>query len=372
MSSEGFSITEADLEALALGAAVLGTGGGGSPYIGKLRLRELLRQGKTVTVVPLQSLPPDALVVSVGGIGAPVIGIEKLERGDECLQSLRALEHATGQKAAALIAAEIGGANSIEPMIVAAQTGLPVLDADGMGRAFPEAQMTTFFIYGHVPYPAALADDKGNQVVLQQVVDMYWLERFARTITVDMGASAGFSLPPMRADYLQRYAIPDTVTQALEIGRTVQRARQEHRNPITALCEEHDGIHLFSGKITDVRRELKGGFAVGEVKLEGMDAYRGESASINIQNENLVLRRGSEVIACVPDLIMILDVDTAEPITTEVLRFGQRVAVLGFPCHPLLKTPEALEVVGPAAFGYPEIPYRPLVKGGRAYAVSAR
>jgi uncharacterized protein len=62
----------------------------------------------------------------------------------------------------------------------------------------------------------------------------------------------------------------------------------------------------------------------------------------------------------VPDLIMNLDLETGEPLTTEVLRYGQRVAVIGLPVHPLLKTPEALKVVGPAAFGYPELTYVPL------------
>jgi uncharacterized protein len=62
----------------------------------------------------------------------------------------------------------------------------------------------------------------------------------------------------------------------------------------------------------------------------------------------------------VPDLICIVDLDTAEPVTTEVIRYGLRVAVLGIPAPKMLKSPEALEVVGPAAFGYPDVPYRPL------------
>jgi DUF917 family protein len=36
------------------------------------------------------------------------------------------------------------------------------------------------------------------------------------------------------------------------------------------------------------------------------------------------------------------------------------VVVVGIPAPELLKTPEALDVVGPAAFGYPEVQYRPL------------
>ncbi len=56
---------------------------------------------------------------------------------------------------------------------------------------------------------------------------------------------------------------------------------------------------------------------------------------------------------------MILDVDTGHAITTDVLRYGQRIAVLALPCHPLLRTPEALAVVGPHAFGL-DVEYRPL------------
>ena len=62
----------------------------------------------------------------------------------------------------------------------------------------------------------------------------------------------------------------------------------------------------------------------------------------------------------VPDLIMNLELDTGEPITTEILRYGQRVAVIGLPAHELLKSPQALDVVGPKAFGYPELAFTPL------------
>ncbi len=41
-----------------------------------------------------------------------------------------------------------------------------------------------------------------------------------------------------------------------------------------------------------------------------------------------------------------------EAVATEELRYGLRLAVLLLPAHPLLKTPEALRVVGPQAFGY--------------------
>jgi DUF917 family protein len=66
------------------------------------------------------------------------------------------------------------------------------------------------------------------------------------------------------------------------------------------------------------------------------------------------------VLAVVPDLICIVDEDTAEPITTEIVRYGLRVVVLGIPAPAMLKTQEALRVIGPAPFGYPDVAYKPL------------
>ena len=167
MSRDAYPVREADLLPLALGAALLGTGGGGNPYIGMLRLRELLRPAMWSSVLPLEAMGDDDYVGSVGGIGAPVVGIEKIKQGEECLRALRAVEEAAGVKVSSLISAEIGGSNSIEPILTAAKAGLPVVDGDGMGRAFPEVQMSTFFIYGMDPSPGAIADDKGNVVVFR-------------------------------------------------------------------------------------------------------------------------------------------------------------------------------------------------------------
>lgn len=353
-------IMDADLEALAIGAAILGTGGGGNPYLGKLRAQELLKRGQEIRILPFEELRDDDVIVSVGGIGAPVVGIEKIEKGDECYLALKAVEAFSKTRVTALIPAEIGGSNSIEPLLAASHANLPVVDGDGMGRAFPEVQMSTFFIYGLRPYPAALADEKGNQVVLGHVQDMHALERFARTIAVDMGATAGFALPPMSGLDIRRTAVPHTVTQALGLGRAVLEARAKRQNPIERILEVTAGRLLFEGKIVDVNRQVVKGFARGVARLHGINSFSGSELTVDIQNENLIARRDGQVIAVVPDLISMIDIDTAEPTTTETIRYGFRVAVIGMPAHPLLKTPEALEVIGPKAFGYPDVNHQPL------------
>jgi len=63
---------------------------------------------------------------------------------------------------------------------------------------------------------------------------------------------------------------------------------------------------------------------------------RGATLTIDFQNENLIARQqgsdgGERILAVVPDLICIVDSETAAPVTTEVLRYGLRVTVLGIP-----------------------------------------
>ena len=72
-----------------------------------------------------------------------------------------------------------------------------------------------------------------------------------------------------------------------------------------------------------------------------------------------VARVGGEVLSVVPDLICILDAETAEPITTEELRYGQRVRVMAVTVPPIMRTPEALAVWGPRTFGF-DVDYTPM------------
>jgi DUF917 family protein len=360
--------THAHLEPLAIGAGILGTGGGGSPYLSKIIVGQMLKDGYEVPVVSLADLSDDAFVASTGGVGAPTVGVERMTEGEEMLRALRALERHTGHAATHMIAAEIGGGNAISPIKVAIQAGLPVVDGDGMGRAFPELQMDTYCIYGVPPTPSAISDVRGHIAIFDAIDDARDLERYVRQVTVQMGGGAGAAGPLMTGEDARRTAIPGTLTFAVQIGQTVLEARREHADPVAAVLDLADGVRLFSGKIVDVDRRFVSGFARGTLQLEGVAEDTGRSLGIEFQNENLVATDDEGAVLCsVPDLICIVDAETAEPITTEMLRYGLRVAVIGIPAPHLIATPEALEVVGPAAFGYPEVEYTPLpgVYGGK-------
>lgn len=355
-------VEEADLEALALGAGVLGAGGGGNPYYLFLTVRELLRAGRALQVMAVEELPADACVVDCFGMGAPTVSYEKPCQGEELLRALRALEHHLGRRATAVIGGEIGGGNAFSPLLLGAQAGLPVVDGDGMGRALPELQMLSFLIYGRPPAPAVLADDKGNVVLLTALRDVSWLEPLARDVTVRMGGTAGVVSCPMGREEVRATCLPGSISRARALGLAMLEARRTGTSAVEAARQAAGGVCLFIGKVVDVERRTRAGFALGRMVLEGLEQDTGLRMEIEFQNENLVARRDGVIACTVPDLICVLDSEDGEPLSTEVLRYGLRASVLGLPAPSQLTTPRALQVVGPRAFGY-ALDYQPLLAG---------
>jgi uncharacterized protein len=351
-------LTTDQLDALTVGASFLGTGGGGDPYIGSLMARQALDTHGPVTVIDPEDLPDDSLCVMSAVMGAPTVLVEKLPGGNEQEAALHALEKRLGRAVTHIISAEVGGLNSVMPIVAAAMTGLPLVDCDAMGRAFPEIQMSTPTLHGIRATPMAIADDKGNSVVLD-AIDNHWTERIARSVTIDMGAAAFIALFPQTGAEVKQAMIPGTLALAERIGGAVLNARAEKSDPVEAAIAATGGFRLFDGKIVDVERRTVEGFARGEVTIDGIGDRTGSGLVIQFQNENLIAMADGSVIATVPDLITVIEADTGRPITTEELRYGHRVAVVGVPCDPQWRTERGLDLVGPRYFGY-DLDYRPV------------
>jgi uncharacterized protein len=345
-------LTETDIDRIALGAGILGTGGGGSPYLGMLMAKEQLREGRSIRMIRPCDLDPAAFVLPLGNIGAPTVSIEKIEEGDEGVRCLRAIEQHTGRRVDAVIADEIGGSNGLAPMITAAKLGLPVVDADGMGRAFPEVQMTTFFIHGQASQPAVLADALGNVIIVTESTSPDMLEKLMRAGTVAMGCSAHMSTAPMTGDFVRRFGVPHTVSQAWTLGDTVFAARAAKSDPVEALIAQTGGSLLLRGKVSDVGRRIDTGFVRGSLTVTGLETFSGRELHIDIQNEYLIATENGKVLAMIPDLICIVDSETGRPISTEEQRYGLRISVIAIPAPALLRSELALHSVGPRAFGY--------------------
>ena len=353
-----WELTAADLSDLARGATLLGTGGGGDPYIGQKLVEQVLGE-RSLTILDPDEIADDLFVIPTAQMGAPTVMVEKIPAGTEPSLSLRILEEHLGRKAQATMPIECGGINSMIPLIVAAETGLPVVDADGMGRAFPELSMETFAVYGVNGSPLALAGERGERILIDTGDDNRQMESLARAVTIRLGGVGHIAEYAMTGAEVRRTAVPRTLSMALSIGRAIREAREANRSPFeaieTALAPTlYSHVRtLFEGKVIDVDRRTTEGFAKGVAKIAALDGGSTE-LEIRFQNENLIALRDGEMVAIVPDLICVVEADTAEPITTEGLRYGQRVRVLGISTPGLMRTPEALATFGPPAFGLTE------------------
>ena len=341
-----------DIESLAVGAWVLGTGGGGNPYLPLLNMRALYREGHCVQLMQAADLADDDLVAGAGGMGAPLVGIERMGDPYTLTRAVRAMETHIKRRFTALMSVEIGGGNGVRPLMAAALMNLPVVDSDPMGRAYPEGQMTSTAIGGLAPCPISLVDVRGLESIVHSTPNAKWTERVARKICIEYGSTASMCTPPRTGAEIKKWGIHGTTTKAIRIGETVRRAQRLHEDAVAAILAVEPGVLLFKGKVIDVARRVTEGYLRGVLGIDGLDEFRGVVMRIDFQNEWIVAYRDGEPLAMTPDLICVIDTVSGEAIGTETLRYGQRATVIALPAPPVLLTPKGLEHVGPRAFGY--------------------
>lgn len=349
------AIGQKELEWLTLGASVFGGGGGGDPLMGYLMAGQALGPDGSVPLVDLDDLDDDGLILPVAMVGAPTVMTEKFLSGDEGDRLRSELEQALGRTVSAVCCAELGGINGVIPLTWAVRSGLPMVDCDLMGRAFPELQMTTAALAGIDISPVVITDERGN-IVTFKTINAMWAEKMVRTVVGSMGGEASICCYPMTVAQAKAATVPRSVSRAIAVGRALLEATDD---PTASLCASVEGFALVEGKIIDVERQTTEGFSRGAVTIEGSGSDSGRLLRMEFQNENTVVLESGKVLASVPDIITAVDVHTARPIVTELLRYGQRVSIVALPCDLVWRTEAALAVVGPRAFSY-EIDYVPV------------
>jgi len=361
------SITAAELDDLAAGAAFLATGGGGDPYVATLATRAVLDTHGAVELIKVADVRDDAFVAAIGGVGAPTVSLELLPSIDDPARALRAFEEQVGRKVDALVSFEVGGGNSMIPLMAAAYNGIPVIDGDGMGRALPEAQMMSYAIAGVSPTPAIALDYAGNTCTLNTDTTLTY-ERHIRALAQAMGGMITTVEHPMSGAELKSSIVPGTISFSIKLGRLLREKRGSAHQMLPLLKPLFEGPlygslhHLYTGKVANYESRIIGGYDVGEARIEPFSNSTGatrDALTVSVKNEYLLARLGPQVIASVPDLITIVDFETSEPINAERLRYGQRVTVIGVGCPGFYRSTNALQVVSPNCFGFDEA-YSPI------------
>lgn len=368
-------ISATDLEWIASGCKVLGCGGGGDPYQQYLKIKSIEENspGSIKVVAPL-SLPHGSTIGWTGCLGSPEVSMERME-ADECnkahdeLSRVMQLPPVDG-----FLALEIGGGNGMVNLEVAAAHGVPCVDADYMGRAYPTDWQTTVNVYGTAKgealLPATIASGDGSFMTMTASRTDKLVDSALRAATVEMGCRAGMAGPPKSARVVQEQAVLNTVSLAWWIGRAIaleKNVADRAKRIVEAVGGSASAKILAEGKITNVERVLKTGHTYGVVEIDGT-LSDGSKATVRIpfKNENaFVEAKGIDgtisILASVPDLIVVLDLETGSGLGTPEYKYGLKVAVIAIAASPRwTDTPRGLELGGPASMGFGDVEYKPI------------
>lgn len=363
------------IQEINLGASILATGGGGDPEIGLLWAYNVLDEGKTIVMIDPEDVPDDILAASCACLGAPVVLTEKPPSYDVLNNAIRKLQQYAGRELEATIPLECGGVNSTVAYAAAGEFEVPVIDVDGMNRAFPELQMTSWATSGVNSSPTVSCDERGNVTVIDTNVDDRMAENIARRTAMAYGGNSWIATYMMTGKQIKDSSILYSQSIAWELGKAVMYAREKHLDPVEEMLENLKrtrnviGMRVFKGKIVDISREFGGestkGFSLGRIKIEGLEEYKGRIAEIDFQNEWLNLRIDGKIRCLPPDLIAIVDSETGEPIRSDIMKYGYRGSIVLIPAHERMRTPRGIEMFGPRYFGYDTdyVPVEELNKG---------
>ncbi|WP_167950823.1 DUF917 family protein [Brevibacterium marinum] len=333
-----WSLSPDDFDSLAAGAALLGSGGGGDGRIGQ-NLLSILPPETRVTVVSAEELPCDAGVVHVGTVGSPDVVSERLLDPADFARAAETVADLVGRDIDAIGCIEIGGLNTLISVLVSAHIGVPIVDGDLMGRAFPRIHMTLLSAHGRRSTPLSLVSPSRDVAVLKDGSPRR-LEAMLSAIVSSMGGAAALAVYPVLAAELRQIGMGSSLSHCLDIGRAFRR--NMHRKT-TELTELIGGQLVAEGVVEEVRN--------GDLSsLTVVNDLRRSAARIDFMDEFLAVTVDGTSVASTPKIIIVVDRTTNRPLRCDEVTRGLSVVVSTLPT--IHEWPEgALSLVGPEAFG---------------------
>lgn len=327
------SLVRENMIDISVGGGLLGAGGGGSVREGSKLVDRILQFGTSVDLATVDEIDDDAWGAVIAGMGSPVAS-KSNPRTYSPTWAMEALAEALDFEPGFVIPFETGAGNSLTPMQVGIQKGIPVVDGDPVGRAVPQIDMTTFHLAGIPISPLGLANEANITAVLR-TEHPYDMERVARAIASELGGVAAIACYAMQGRDMKRHIIRDTTTLCESIGETIRQTRLAGGDVADSLVARFDGYLLGRGRVTSIRSETRGGFDFGFVEVAGELPLE-----VSFQNENMVATRDGTILATVPDLICAVDGEGV-PMTNADIVEGMEIAYLGMAADPAFRTPQA-------------------------------
>jgi DUF917 family protein len=294
---------------------------------------ELTRIGE-VPVHDVADLPEEALCLPVAQIGSSTRRSERLPVGDELPRLMAAAEREHGRPVGALAWLEAAGSNLFVPLLASALTGIPLVDADGMGRAYSSIVQTSYEVHGVPASPVILVGATGETIVIRAASAQ--LEPLVRPAVETLGgwAMAGWYAQPV--GHLRTSAITGTLERAYRQGRALLR----HGAP-------QEGRLLLTGRVTSIEQMAESGRSLVVTSAGEPERF----LRIVARDVCLLALLDGQPVAAVPQIISVVSHGLGRPVNVEDLSPGQSVDVWAVTPPSLWTTQPAAGLVGPRAHG---------------------
>ncbi|MEV5410992.1 DUF917 domain-containing protein [Thermopolyspora sp. NPDC052614] len=351
----------AEVDDLARGTALLGSGGGGQTDLAARVLRRSLAGGR-IPLLEIGDVGEGGHVVPVGLVGAVSVFTERLPSGGEWTPVMAAILERTRVAPVGVIAIEVGGVNGIVVFVAAAELGLPVIDADLQGRALPRLDQMSVAALGEPVTPLAIGDAGGRILILDGMPSSAG-ERIIRSALSEFGGWAAFAMRPLPVADLHRLTIPGSLGRALRLG--ARHAAWTRDADPHAMAAALGARVLVAGRVLDVvRHRATAGFGRGSVIIRAHEG--GTLLRLEMENEYLLALVDGRPIASTPDILCVVDRATGVPVACDAVRGGLDVVALHLPGPPFWWRSAAMHAVAPRAFGL-DIDPIPLDDGPRPH-----
>lgn len=365
--------TRQDVEDFVRGCTLFGTGGGGNPKKGIESLMSEIEKGNDVGWIDVAELKDDEMTCCPFLMGSIAPETEKMRKEkisfgliDEILteksilaEAVKELENLTDTEISALVPIELGGSNTPSCIAAGVSIGIPTLDGDYTGRAIPEIQQTTPYLFDRQLLPYTCVDLFGNTSIVTKSVNYRFAERVGKMISAasyGLTGDAGFI---MNAKETKETIIEGTLTKCYKIGKLIREKRALEENVVNSLADYLGGWVIGKGTVTKKEWGDRVGYYWGTHTITGDGSYEGEELKIWFKNENHICWKNDEVFVTSPDAINVVDATTGEPITNSDIKEGDKVAVIALKAIDVFKTEKGIDILGPRAFGF-DYDYSPI------------
>lgn len=315
-------LTKADIEPAIVGGMLLSAGGSGRSRVAQTRhFGESACVRGAINLTPASGLDAQTDIIIATAVGAPGGG-KHLAEPEHSVLAARQLLKASGTVAGAVIPGHVPG---IYAWLMAAELGIPLLDAACNGRGHPTVNMGSLGLSSQpeVRFFQAGVSAKlritvyGNTLVTSQMM---------RNAAVQSDGLIMACRGPFKLELVNSAGALGAISYQLGLGRAVLDAASGGAK-LEAALGFSKGRVLALGNVVGNTVAYKDGFDVGNVVVRGSSGEVSFGVCNEFMSANQVTGRDIARIATFPDLIAAMDPDTGDVLAISELKPGTKVVV---------------------------------------------